>query len=130
MRYRHYKGGTYSLVCEALHTETREKMVVYRNGTEFYARPFDLFHGNTSSGQKRFEPLAFKVLIIESRGQVNVYRQVDVTRAELDELKKFKCHEKYHSVPPVVILPDGLWDYILSFEGRSDANIGVLVNGQ
>ena len=29
-RYRHFKGGEYEVVCTATHSETMEKMVVYR----------------------------------------------------------------------------------------------------
>ena len=29
-KYRHYKGDEYELIAVALHTETHEKMVVYR----------------------------------------------------------------------------------------------------
>lgn len=43
-KYRHYKGGIYELICIAKHTETEEKLVVYKNekGEEF-ARPYDMF---------------------------------------------------------------------------------------
>ena len=29
-RYRHFKGGEYEVLCVALHSETKEPMVVYR----------------------------------------------------------------------------------------------------
>ena len=38
MKYRHYKGGEYELIGEALHTETLEEVVVYKSlqsNTEF-----------------------------------------------------------------------------------------------
>lgn len=43
--YYHYKGGTYEIVSMATHTETNEKLVVYKslNFGSFYARPFDVF---------------------------------------------------------------------------------------
>ncbi|MBO8176973.1 MAG: DUF1653 domain-containing protein [Bacillus sp. (in: Bacteria)] len=43
-KYRHYKGDIYELICIAKHTETEEKLVVYKNekGEEF-ARPYDMF---------------------------------------------------------------------------------------
>ncbi len=44
--YRHFKGKLYQIVCMAQHSETGEKMVVYRAlyGTnDIYVRPLDMF---------------------------------------------------------------------------------------
>lgn len=45
-RYRHYKGTFYTWVGTTYHTETSEKLALYKNekGTIF-ARPFDMFFG-------------------------------------------------------------------------------------
>lgn len=44
--YRHFKGDYYFVVDIAIHSETKEKLVIYRalygNG-ELYARPYDMF---------------------------------------------------------------------------------------
>lgn len=29
-KYRHYKGGEYIIICEAIHSETKEELVAYR----------------------------------------------------------------------------------------------------
>jgi cyclomaltodextrinase len=45
-RYRHYKGNEYEVICEGTHTETGEKLVVYKALYEPYAiwvRPYDMF---------------------------------------------------------------------------------------
>jgi hypothetical protein len=50
-RYKHYKGNTYTIIAVAHHSETGEKMVVYRgeyNDPEFgdqpvWVRPYTLF---------------------------------------------------------------------------------------
>lgn len=56
-RFKHYKGGTYEVISMATHTETGEKLVVYKsiNFGSVYVRPYDLWISETSDGQKRFE---------------------------------------------------------------------------
>ncbi len=44
--YRHYKGGLYQIVTEAIHTETEEKMVVYQalyGEYKVFTRPESMF---------------------------------------------------------------------------------------
>ena len=44
--YRHYKGDYYIVEDIALHTETNEKMVIYRalyGDGKLYARPYNMF---------------------------------------------------------------------------------------
>lgn len=44
--YRHYKGGLYQLLHTAIHTETEEKLVIYRSIEQphkVWARPYDMF---------------------------------------------------------------------------------------
>jgi hypothetical protein len=55
-KYKHYKGNYYEVFALAHHTETREKMVVYRGLYEspdlkeeygddpWFVRPFDMFN--------------------------------------------------------------------------------------
>ena len=43
-KYRHYKGAVYEFLCVATHSETDEKLVVYKNEQgEIYARPYEMF---------------------------------------------------------------------------------------
>ncbi len=49
-KYRHFKGGIYTVICVARHSETGEAFVVYQrdnDGTAYsgkiYARPIDMF---------------------------------------------------------------------------------------
>ena len=43
--YKHYKGGVYELVDVARHSETLEKLVVYRNVAtgEYWVRPIHMW---------------------------------------------------------------------------------------
>lgn len=54
--YRHYKGNEYEVIGEGTHTETEEKLVVYKSLYEPYTiwvRPFDMFFEPiTIDGQK------------------------------------------------------------------------------
>jgi len=44
--YRHFKGGLYEVVGEARHSETEERLVVYRAPSgELWVRPRDMFLG-------------------------------------------------------------------------------------
>ncbi|HEX5623590.1 MAG TPA: DUF1653 domain-containing protein [Sulfuricurvum sp.] len=55
--YRHYKGNEYEVMDIATHSETEEKMVVYRAlYGEFgvWVRPLAMFDEVMSDGRKRF----------------------------------------------------------------------------
>jgi len=42
--YRHYKGGLYEVVGEARHSETEERLAVYRSADGgLWVRPLDMF---------------------------------------------------------------------------------------
>lgn len=58
-RFRHFKGGEYTFVCEATHSETMEKMVVYRSeeAGRVFVRPAGMFYGVTEDGQRRFQEI-------------------------------------------------------------------------
>jgi len=56
-RYRHYKGGEYEVLGTATHSETGEKLAVYRalyGENEVWARPLAMFLEKVD-GKPRFE---------------------------------------------------------------------------
>ncbi|MFI2856911.1 DUF1653 domain-containing protein [Paenibacillus sp. JSM ZJ436] len=56
-KFKHYKGGIYTVVPLAYHTETQEGMVIYEDGTGYrWARPAAMFFGYLEDGTRRFEP--------------------------------------------------------------------------
>lgn len=65
--HRHYKGGLYRVVGTALHTETKEKLVVYEHlfphEKQLFVRPADMFYGNIEDGSPRFAPIKLESYI-------------------------------------------------------------------
>lgn len=55
--YKHYKGNFYIVENIATHSETGEKMVIYRALYEegkVYARPYDMFIEKTNNGNQKY----------------------------------------------------------------------------
>lgn len=60
--YRHYKGGLYVKMCEALHTETDELMVIYTSAAtgQIFCRSKAMFEDSVTTETytgPRFTPL-------------------------------------------------------------------------
>lgn len=56
--HRHYKGGLYTWIGEALHSETEEPLTVYLSADgRMWCRPAEMFHGTLEDGRKRFEAI-------------------------------------------------------------------------
>ena len=56
-RYRHHKGGLYTLICVGRHSETEEWLVTYRSEAsgEYWVRPLAMWR-ETVGGVPRFAP--------------------------------------------------------------------------
>lgn len=68
-RWQHFKGDIMEVMLVVLHTETLEEMVVYKHGTDIWARPISSFLSSedvsarvdNKTGQKyRFEKIEEK----------------------------------------------------------------------
>lgn len=58
-KYRHYKGGVYTIHGMATHTEDEVRLVTYSDEADnFWARPVDMFFGYLDDGNKRFTLVA------------------------------------------------------------------------
>lgn len=59
--YKHYKGGLYTFVCIASHSETDEQLVIYKNEEgRVFARPYEMFFDQVKAEGKsvpRFEEI-------------------------------------------------------------------------
>ncbi len=51
MKFKHYKGGEYELVCFATHSETQEDLVVYKSleTGKVWVRPREMFFGKAQN---------------------------------------------------------------------------------
>ncbi|UWG97090.1 DUF1653 domain-containing protein [Dehalobacter sp. DCM] len=46
-KYQHFKGGIYEYLFTAIHSETDEKLVIYKNAKGIiFARPYTMFFEN------------------------------------------------------------------------------------
>lgn len=56
--HRHYKGGMYQALFEARHSETEERLMVYRAADgSVWVRPWEMFQDLLPDGRRRFTPL-------------------------------------------------------------------------
>ena len=53
--HRHYKGGLYQKLFDAVHSETEEILTIYMTSDgRYFARSKDMFDGLTVDGKQRF----------------------------------------------------------------------------
>lgn len=75
--YRHFKGGLYVVEGIAKHTETEEKMVVYRDlcdDSKLYVRPYSMFIEKTDKNKYPLveQEYRFKLIDIELKDKLVV----------------------------------------------------------
>ena len=78
--YQHFKGDMYKVLCEAVHSETGEKLVIYQalyDESKIFARPYEMFVSKVDKekypnveAEYRFTPY------IEEEGNIKVNPKV------------------------------------------------------
>lgn len=66
--YRHFKGNLYSLEGVATHSETGEKMVVYKalyGNHELYVRPYDMFISKIDKDKYPFSDQEYRFELVK-----------------------------------------------------------------
>jgi len=67
-KYRHFKGKEYQVIDVAMHSETREKMVVYRalyDDFSLFVRPYDMFLSEVDREKYPDVPAKYRFELIE-----------------------------------------------------------------
>jgi hypothetical protein len=94
--YRHFKGGIYKVVCVGYHSETNEKMVVYKDieSNKVCIRPYDMFTSDVDKEKypnvkqkKRFERIK------KSRKLTKKFRDHSCSDFDISENSNKKFYE-------------------------------------
>ena len=67
--YRHYKGNESEVIGEGVHTETEEKLVIYKSISAPYTiwvRPFDMFFDDVLINDKKLPRFTKTISIAQS----------------------------------------------------------------
>lgn len=90
--YQHFKGEVYEVLGVAIHTETKEELIVYRSleTDKMWMRPKKKFFGETDAGVPRFAKVGEngKLTTNDAWLEREVY---PVSKAGVEELQSCKC---------------------------------------
>lgn len=123
-RYRHFKGRDYEIVAIATHTETEEKLVVYKalyGSFEIYARPLSMFLEKVDREKYPDATQEYRFERIDEQTH-----QADEEEGEVDaDLLAFLNAESFHDkVELLENMQDKLTDALIdSFAAASDLEI-------
>ena len=100
--YQHFKGEIYEVLGVAIHTETKEELIVYRSleTDKMWMRPKKMFFGETDTGVPRFAKVGEngKLTTNDAWLERDVY---PISKAGVEELQSCKCPycKKYLTTP-------------------------------
>lgn len=67
--YRHFKGNVYEIIAIAKHTESEERLVIYKSGNEnatVYARPLEMFLSEVDHEKYRDVEAKYRFTLLDS----------------------------------------------------------------
>lgn len=80
--YRHFKGNVYEIVAIAKHTESDERLVIYKSGNEnatVYARPLEMFLSEVDHEKYKDVEAKYRFTLLDSN------KDEDSAKAEITE---------------------------------------------
>ena len=81
--YRHVKGNMYEVLAIAMHTETMEEMVVYKevDGEKTYARPLDMFISKVDKEKYPDVSQTFRFELQDEKEKLSIMDFLDLSTA-------------------------------------------------
>ena len=81
--YRHFKGNMYEVLAIAMHTETMEEMVVYKevDGEKTYARPLDMFISKVDKEKYPDVSQTFRFELQDEKEKLSIMDFLDLSTA-------------------------------------------------
>ena len=81
--YRHFKGNMYEVLAIAMHTETMEEMVVYKevDGEKTYARPLDMFISKVDKEKYTDVSQTFRFELQDEKEKLSIMDFLDLSTA-------------------------------------------------
>ncbi len=108
--YRHFKGTYYQVLSVAIHSETREKLVIYRplfGGDEVYARPLDMFLSDVDHEKSPLVKQKWRFSLATGQIKKNDAKEAPVKEAPAEEVQAEEAavEEAVVEEPPVEETP-------------------------
>ena len=87
--YKHFKGSLYQIVTIAVHTESSEKLVIYRSVEKperVFARPLDMFMSEVDHIRHPFVKVKYRfTLMVEAKEEEPEIEETEIEETEIEE---------------------------------------------